>query len=224
MNEFFNLGKVVQQVQKLVPANLGQRSKRPPARLVALALDRAKLEVAVLKRANGGVEVQNAFSTPLSLDPLTDDPVLVGREIRKKLDAARIRERRCTVCIPTSWVMTLSVKLPDLPESDLQSLLELEAERGFPYAPETLVMAHSRYRAPSGLQYALVVAVPREHTNRLEAVLAAAQLRPVSFSLGITALAQQIVHDQAGAIALVASEAGLNVQVSCGGGIVCLRS
>ena len=39
----------------------------------------------LVRRTNGSVVIQKTFSIPLSLDPLTNDPVLVGQEIRNQL-------------------------------------------------------------------------------------------------------------------------------------------
>ena len=47
------------------------------------------------------------FSVSLSLDPLTADPELVGREIRNHLDAAGVRERHCIVAVPLKWALIL---------------------------------------------------------------------------------------------------------------------
>ena len=65
-----------------------------------------------VRRTNGSVEVQHRFSAPLALNLLTDEPELVGREIRNQLDAAGIRERRCVACLPQGWAMTLVTPLP----------------------------------------------------------------------------------------------------------------
>ena len=50
----------------------------------------------------------------LSLDLLHPEPELIGREIRNHLEAAGIRERRCVVAVPASWVMSQHTALPEL--------------------------------------------------------------------------------------------------------------
>jgi len=52
-----------------------------------------------VRRTNGSVEIKKAFSASLSLDPLTAEIELAGREIRNQLDAEQIRERWCTVSL-----------------------------------------------------------------------------------------------------------------------------
>ena len=156
--------------------------------VLGLALDGSRLDGVVLRRTNGAVHVQQTFSVSLSLDPLTNDPELVGREIRNHLDAVGIRERQCVVGLPLKWALTTHAEVPDLPEADVSSFLQLEAERGFPCDVQTLHVANSRFQSPSGKQHATLVGIPRNHLVALEQALRAAKLKPVSFSLGITAL------------------------------------
>ena len=68
--------------------------------VLGLALDGSRLDGVVLRRVNGVLHVEGTFSVSLSLDPLTNDPELVGREIRNHLDAQGIRERQCVVGLP----------------------------------------------------------------------------------------------------------------------------
>ena len=198
--------------------------RRPGNSLLGLAFEGSRLEGVVVRRTNGSVERTSGFLASLSLDLLTNDPELVGREIRKQLDAAGVRERWCAVCVPMSWVLTLTTKLPELPEADRESFLQIEAERGFPYSLDALMLARSVYRTAGGEQYATLVGVPREHLSRLEAVLHAAQLRPVSFSLSLAALQRAEPDPSQGVMALLPGEDSVGMQVSCGGGLVVLRT
>jgi hypothetical protein len=213
----------VADLMKLDKSKSEMRRRQFSGPLLGLAFEGGSMEAVALRRTDGSVEIRKTLSVSLSLNLLTDDPVLVGREIQKHLAAAGLRERACVVCLPLSWALTLGGKLPDLPEDDLAGFLQIEAERGFPYAPEALVLACSRYRTPSGEAHATQVAVPREHVMRLEAVLKAAQLRPVSFSLGVTALQPPDQENAGGVIALVPGEHSVAMQVSCGGGVAVLR-
>jgi Tfp pilus assembly protein PilN len=200
------------------------RKQRAPSSMLGLSLDGNRLEGVVLRRSNGHLQVLQSFAASLALDPLTADAELVGREIRNHLDAAGIRERRCAVCVPLSWALTLHTKVPPLSEEDLGSFLQIEAERGFPYGHETLFIASSRYGAPGGDQHATQVAIPRNHLLVLEKALKAAQLRPLSFSLGIAALQGADQDSSQGVLALVIGEHSVDLQVTCGRGIAGLRS
>jgi hypothetical protein len=198
------------------------KSKRG-ASVLGVALDGNRLEAVVLRRANGSARVRQFVSADLALSPLTDDPDLVGREIRNHLDQAGVRERRCAVCLPLGWLLTLQTKLPELPEAERDSFLQLEAERGFHSGPEALLIAHSLFQPAGGEPYATLLAVPRNHLNTLERVLRAAKLKPVTFALGIGAL-QPAAGDQERVIALSVRSNSIDLQVSGGGGIVALRS
>ena len=211
-------------LRKLTPGGMDLLKRQAGGSLLGLAFDSGRLEGIALRRTNGSVEVKDTFSVSLSLDPLTNAPELVGREIRKHLDAAEIRERRCAVCLPLNWALTLVTKLPDLPEPDLVNFLRIEAERGFPYAPESLIISISRFRTPAGEPYATQVAVPRDHVSRLESVLKAAQLKPVTFSLGIAALQSAHPESAHGVLALVPGEQHVGLQVTGGGGVAVLRA
>jgi Tfp pilus assembly PilM family ATPase len=191
--------------------------------VLGLALDGGRLDGVVLRRTNGAMAAQQPLSASLSLDLLTNDPELVGREIRNQLDAAEVRERNCAVGLPLKWALTTHVELPALPEEDIVSFLQIEAERGFPCDTSTLHVVVSRCRAASGKQHALLVGIPKNHLELLERVLRVSKLRPVSFSLGITAL-QPPKPDAEGVLALAIGQTQVDLQVTVGGGIFALRA
>lgn len=199
-------------------------TRKPGGSLLGLALDGDRFEAVAARRTNGNVEILKSIEAILSINLLTNEPALAGREIRKHLDAAGIRERRCVVGLPLSWVLTLHVPLPDLPDEDLESILQIEAERGFPYAPDSLVIARSIFRVEDGSRHATLVGVPRDHVTRLEAVLAAAQLRPVSFSLGLTSIPLGQGGSSEPVLSLVPGATGVGLLVNAGGGVASLRA
>jgi hypothetical protein len=198
--------------------------KRTPAALLGLTLDGSRIDGVLLRRSNGSLQVLKSFSSTLTLNLLNGEPELVGREIRNHLEQAGIRERRCTVCVPLGWAMTLGVRLPELSEADLPSFLQIEAERGFPYGLDALSMSTSQCKTVSGTGHATLVAVPRNHLEQLEAVLKAAQLRPTSFSLGITALQGAEKNPSDGVVALAIGENAVELQITSQGGLAALRS
>ncbi|MEY4198261.1 MAG: hypothetical protein RLZZ265_1, partial [Verrucomicrobiota bacterium] len=71
--------------------------------ILGLALDGSRLELVSVKRANGSLEVRQSVSVLLKLDPLTNEPELVGAEIRAHLEAAGVRDRRCVMGVPLNW-------------------------------------------------------------------------------------------------------------------------
>jgi len=198
--------------------------RQPGSSLLGLAFDGSRVEGVHVRRTNGSVEIRQSFAAVLALDPSTAEVDLAGRELRNQLDAQQIRERWCVISLPLNWALTLTVKLTEIPEEDVADFLQLEAERGFPYAPDELMLAHSRYTTPDGSKFATLIGIPREQVLRLENVLLAAQLRPVSFSLGLTALQPAGEASTAGALALLPGETGVAMQITCGGGVVVLRT
>lgn len=192
--------------------------------LLGLALDANRLDAVVLRRTNGSLQVQQTVSAQLSLDPLTADPQLVAREIRNHLDTAGIHERHCVLALPLKWVLTTHAEIPQIPEADIASFLQIEAERGFPCDVSTLVTCTSRCRAASGKEYALMMGIPRAHLAVLDQVLRAAKLKPVAFGVGMIALAIPGSSAKKGCLALAISETNIGIQVSCEGGIAALRT
>lgn len=187
--------------------------------VVGLALDGARLEGVWLRRTNGSMRIEKAFAALLTLDPLTAEPELVGREIRNHLDAAGIRERDCVVGLPLKWALTAQAELPELTEADRASFLTLEAERNFPCDAATLHICHSLYQA-GGKQHALLVGIPRTHLLGLEKALRAARLKPCSFGLA----AAWTAGSTAGDLALFIGESTVALRLVAGGGIAALRS
>jgi hypothetical protein len=208
-------------MRNLAMFNFGKR--RRLTSVLGLALDGNRLEGVVARRTNGAVQLEQSFSVALSLDLLTDDVELVGREIRNHLDAAGIRERHCVLGLPLKWALTTHVAIPDLPEADMASFLQIEAERGFPSDITTLQTGTSRSHLPPGTAHALLVGIPKTHLTLVEQVLHAAKLKPVSFSLGITALQPAVADARRGILALAIGESSIALEVAGGGGIAALR-
>ena len=204
--------------------NLNKLKRQRLPSLLGLALDGGRLDGVVVRRTNGSLEVQQSFSVSLSLDPLTADAELVGREIRNHLDAAGVRERHCVVGLPLKWALTTHAEVPDLPEADVASFLQIEAERGFASDVATLHYAASRVNVPAGKHQALLVGIPKNHLNLLEQALRAAKLKPISFSLAIAALQPPVTDASNGALALVIGETHVGLEITCGGGVVALRA
>jgi hypothetical protein len=205
------------------------RQRKKLTSLLGLALDGSRLDGVVLKLVNGALTGQQNFTVALALDPLTAAPELVAREIRNHLDAAGIRERHCVFGVPLKWVLTMQTELPALPEADAASLLQLEVERGFHADVATLQTSASRSPLADGKTNVLIAGIPGTHLARLEQVLAAAKLKPVSFALGIAALESPLTHGQearaaAGVLALAIGENQVGLQVTAGGGVVALRA
>jgi hypothetical protein len=209
-------------MNNLLKINFGKRKKLTS--VLGLALDGSRLDGAVLRLANGALELQQQFSVALTLDPLTAAPELVGREIRNQLDAAGVRERHCVLGLPLKWVLTAHTELPPLPETDAASLLQLEAERGFPTDVSTLQLADSRCESAADKKHVLLAGIPGAHITTLEKALAAAKLKPVSFALGLAALQPPMAEKSRGVLTLAIGESAVSLQITGGGGVAALRA
>ena len=190
--------------------------------VLGLAVAGGRLSALHLVRAKGAVEVAKATTAVLAADLLTAGVELAGAEIRRHLDAAGLRERLCVVALPAEWIMSQLTKVPELSPQDLDSFLQLEAEKGFPCDPAQLQIARSVCRA-GGVVYVTQLAVRKEQVERLTAVLQAAGLKPVSFSLGLTALPAGPAAS-GGAITLAVEAPGATFLVTGGGGIAAFRT
>ncbi len=200
------------------------RKRKKLSSVLGLALDGSRLDGVVLRRTNGALQMQQRFSAALTLDPLTAAPELVGREIRNQLDAAGVHERHCVLGLPLKWVLTAHTELPPLPEADAASLVQMEAERGFPTDVATLQLGNSICPLAGDKKHVLLAGIPRAHVETLEKVLAAAKLKPVSFTLGLAALQPPAAEKSNGVLALAIGETTVSLQITCGGGLAALRA
>jgi hypothetical protein len=200
-------------------------AKQRASSVLGIAIDGNRLEAVVVRRSGGSLQVRQSVSAAMALAPLTGDPELVGREIRNHLETAGVHESRCVVCLPLTWVLTLQTKVPaEISGTDLDSYLQIEAERGFSSGYESLFITRSMFKTPSGGEYATLLAVPRNHLDLLERALRAAKLKPLAFAMGISATQSPSQQPSQRVLTLALSSFGLELQVSGGGGIIALRS
>ncbi len=198
------------------------KSKRPLS-LLAFNMEGQQIRGAVVHRQNGSVVLDHPIHFDLTVDPLNQDVELVGQEIRNRLNEAGIREKHCLVTLPLQWALTLQTELPDMPAEHEPDFLKLQAEKRFPYPAEDLAMTYSRYEV-AGKRYATLIAIPRNLITRVESGLKAAQLKPVSFTLGAAALADLTPEPATGTLVLMAHDHSVDLLVLLGKQIMILRS
>jgi hypothetical protein len=180
------------------------------------------MTAAVVRMSGGRPEILKSCQADLAIDLLSGAPDLAGQEIRTRLDEAGIREKRCVVCIPLKWALTMQTPLPDLPEEDLASFVRLQAEKALPFAPQDLILAESRYQCPGEKRSATVAALPANRLATLENVLRAAGLRPVSIMFGVSTLVDETAVPNS--IALLLSGSSVELEIRAGSGAAALRS
>ena len=191
--------------------------------VLGLTLADGELRACHVTQAKGRHEVVRTASATLSLDVLHPEPELVGREIKNHLDTAGIRERHCVVALPARWLMTQHSAVPELSPEDTASFLQIEAEKYFPVDPAQLQTARSEQKTAAN-RYVTQLAVRREQLDQLAAALKAAGLKPVSFTLGLAALAETGKPKAEARILLAAEPAGVTMLVTAGGGIAAFRT
>jgi hypothetical protein len=197
--------------------------KKRPQSVLGLTLNDGQLRAVQVARSKGAMEVVRSASAALSLDLLHPESELIGREIRNHLDAAGIHERTCVVAVPANWIMSQHTKLPALSPEDLDSFLQLEAEKGFPYDSAQLQIARSFHRSAEAA-YVTQLAVRKDRLAHLAAVVKAARLKPVSFRLGLAALPGVIAPPGKGRITVAVEPKGATLLVSAGGGMAAFRT
>ncbi len=188
--------------------------------ILGIGLDDGLIYAILMRRNDSGARVEKSIRKKLALDPLTHESELVGREILNLLEEAGIRENRCVVCVPLKWVLTQQIELPQLSDEDRKNYIQLQAERGFPFSPDDLSLSMSCFQIPNGRQNATLAAIPTHQLRHLTNALKAAKLRPISITVGITAL-QDGRSD--GKVVLQVCESGTDLCVMAGGGIVAIR-
>jgi hypothetical protein len=198
-------------------------AKKRSQPVLGLSLEGGQLRAAQVGRTKGAVTVGKTVSAALSLDLSHHEVELIGREIRNHLDAAGLRERHCVVVVPAGWIMSQHTKLPELSPEDTAGFLQMEAERGFPCAPDQLQIARSFHRS-ADIAYVTQLAVRKEQLERLVAVLKAAGLKPLSLSLGLAALPGALAPAGQGRITVAVDAKGATLLVSSGGGIAAFRT
>jgi hypothetical protein len=109
-------------------------------------------------------------------------------------------------------------------EADAASLLQMEAERGFPSDPTTLRLAYSMCPLNDGRQFVTMAGISNTQLSALEQVLAAAKLKPVSFALRLAALQPPADLKSNGVLALSVGEDKVALQITCNGGVVAMRA
>lgn len=192
--------------------------------LLGLSFEADRVDGAVLRKVNGGIDISNPFASALVGDLATVDPQIIGAELRKHLDSAGIHERNCVVGLPAAWVLSCQSHLPELAEADVDDFLDLEAERGFAYTADELIICRSKFKSLTGSIHVTQVAVPRENVERMEQILRAARLSPVSFSTGLCAGFGSQENVTQGILNLFVNESSVGFLAVADGGISVIRT
>lgn len=207
--------------QKLI-----QRLRRPPSSVLALSMEGRHIAAVVLRQSKGAIEVVTRHVGILPEEVDLTDAAVVGKALRAQLDAASIRERACVWVLPCSEVLTTQTLVPAMEESDVDSLLQLEAEKGFHGDVSASRVADSRCRLPDGQRWVTLATIAPGRHDLLRQVMEAARLKCLGLSPAITELVSPQGPAGSGHIDLAVSPASgsIHLQVMVDGGIAALRS
>lgn len=186
-----------------------------PRSALALSIEPERIVASLVTL--GGAPLQS-FSLAIASGALLENPGKAGTELAAALEAEGIRERRCVICLPTSWALSASADLPEVMADELRSYFELRAEREFSTAD--LRLAHCPYRLADGTRRATLAAIASKRMEALEKMLETAHCRPVSVSLalrGCLTKAEPTLH-------LLANGTHTDVLISTGNGIAAIRT
>lgn len=149
------------------------RSSRPPASLGLVFEDDVLL--ATLDRHEPAAPPPT-LRLPCAVE--SEDPVLLGRALRRALREAGWRWDRCAVGLPAEWCLAFGATVPNLTPEDLNAFLALEAERALPSDPSEWAIGRGVAEEPTGRRV-LQVALSGARLARIETLLRAAGLRPM---------------------------------------------
>jgi hypothetical protein len=200
------------------------RQKQTISALLGIALENAQAHVALVRRAGESFEVQKAFTFAFAEAPLAGNAEQLGAALHLALQQHGVKEHRCVVALPVQWVLSAQTQLPQIPEPDIPEFLGLEAERSFAYDPESLFVSSSRCRFPSGEQYATIAAIQREHVFKVQNLLQAARLKPLSITIGPGAVHKVFAQSASPELLLLVRGSNVEAAITCGAGLYAIRS
>jgi hypothetical protein len=199
------------------------KKRLQPRSALALTLETDRLAVSLLHREAGPSDVVQSLPVSVGAEDILREPEKAGKQLAESLAAAGIRERRCVVCVPPSWVLTTSTDLLEVSPDDLRSFLELRAEREFSIPVSDLRLAYSDYALPGGKRRATLAAVQSKRIAAVEKMLAAAGCRAVSISLALDKCLPNSADTQP-ALHFISNGTHTDMVVSAGGGVAALRT
>lgn len=189
--------------------------------LLGLVFDQTGIHVAHASRVKEQIDTHSI--DPLPLDLSKGDPAALGKQLAAHLEKSGLKEKRCIVALPTEWFMTVSTMLPDLPAADVDSLLQLEAESGFPCESDELYTVRSP-QSLGGKTVMTQLAVRTVDINRMSELLTAAGLKPLRYTAQPAVLPEALAEKDQGVVSLLLSETPPSLIVGAGSGIAALRA
>jgi len=153
--------------------------KRRTRKILAIDWDLRTLRIVHAVVAKRRVSVERVLS--VAVPPGTDvqDPVQMGRHIRRVLDEERIATRHAMVDIPRDQVTLNTLRLPAAAPDELPGMVEIQIAKELPFSVADAVVDFVAGDAEEGASTVAVhvAAVRREVLRQYEATFVAAGLR-----------------------------------------------
>jgi len=175
---------------------------RSAAAPLGIAWDRDHLHVASLVAGSTGPVKGPSTRLPWSRPDLTpEDTASAGLRLRAALAKTGLASRPCVAAVPSPWIMSVTVQLPDLSAEDLEAFVALTAERSLPYPAEELQIARSVTQLADSRRLTLL-AVRKKQLTAFQNLLTAAGLKPISFTFGLPFLPEVTTSNSASSLTL----------------------
>ena len=108
--------------------------KNKPSSLLSMEWGYAQLHFEWVKKTVASLIAWLGEAWPFQRILSRNPPEIIARAIRQALDQAQVTEKHCIVSLPVGWLFSCRTELPELEQEDLQSFLDTQAEREFPFA------------------------------------------------------------------------------------------
>ena len=183
----FRGGKLQQQLQR-------NFRRRKAGQITALDIDGPTLRIAQAEARGENAVVSRVLTAPLEISTEDrPDPVLLGKAVRKALDAARVKPGAVVMGVPRAQVILRTLSLPASDNlGELASMVHLQIGKDLPFRKDDAVIDFRvRPQAQVAPPPSIESASPDQQPTvpKLEVLVAVAQLEVVNFYKGVASAA-----------------------------------
>lgn len=158
-------------------------------KFLGLALRERSILAAEIRVAGEQKEALRMAEFVFPSDLSWEKPQLLGTALRRFLRQHSFSAARAVIGVPAKWLMARSKEVPPASEEVAASALRLQAERDFPPELKELVFDYAGQADPGKAQKVLVVAMVKQHLDRLTAMADEAGLSVTAVTSSSLALA-----------------------------------
>jgi type IV pilus assembly protein PilM len=183
----FRDGKLLQQLQR-------NFRRRKAGQITALDIDGPTLRIAQAEARGEQAVVSRVLTAPLEISTEDrPDPELLGKAVRKALDAARVKPGAVVMGVPRAQVILRTLSLPASDNlGELASMVHLQIGKDLPFRKDDAVIDFRvRPQAQAAPPPPIDSASPDQPppAPKLEVLVAVAQLEVVDFYKGVASAA-----------------------------------